>query len=264
MNQETSIRTGSLTLANNRSLWCNKHPQLSVSVLGAVSCSDRSIRLVEPSNFIFLALKPLVRTDSDCNTLCQYMPAILKPRQITNSPARIAFPGWVSLAFPAGAAAASRPRGLTNVPFSCMATNLPGVSPLQACTGAQSLVRLGCADDACQTRTELPASPFPAREPTPGAFRGSWDVLCATSVARHHGNAVTRQREDDVAWVGPPPGNTGGFMRAAGRSAALCIMMKMPPRPGLGLLCRSSHTLQPTQQKPAICCKAPSRFLWRR
>lgn len=204
------------------------------------------------------------------------MPAILKQRQIKNSPARIAFPGWVSLAFPAGAAAA-RHRGLTNVPFSCITTNLLA-SLLSRCgpeRGAQALVSFWCADDACQTRTEVPAAPFPDSERTPAPSRkfgcSMCDVCCLSPWQRRDATEGGRRGLGRA-----PPGNTGGFMRA--RRASLSLHPKQQggaqrSRLYYGENASAGRTMtsmlkQPhpprTQQKPAICCEASTRFLWRR
>lgn len=194
------------------------------------------------------------------------MPPILKQRQINYSPARIAFPGWVSLAFPAGAAAA-RHRGLTNVPFSVITTNLLA-SLLSKCgpeRGAQALVRLRCADDACQTRTEVPAAPFPDSERTPAPSRkfgcSMCDVCCPSPWQRRDATEGGRRGLGRA-----PPGNTAAFMRRsrstpssrAERSAPVCVRMKMPQRPGLGRLCWSSHTLhQHNRNQPSVVKRRP-------
>lgn len=103
-----------------------------------LSCSYQSIGLVEHANFIIFP--QLWEIATLCATICH----------MHHSPARIAFPGWVSLAFPAAAAAAARHRGLTNVPVSCMATNLPAslLSERGPERGARALVRGWCLADA--------------------------------------------------------------------------------------------------------------------
>lgn len=206
------------------------------------------------------------------------MPPILKQHQINNSPARIAFPGWVSLAFPAGAgAAAARHRGLTNVPLSCITTNLLAFF-LSKCgpeRGAQALVRLRCADDACQTRTEVLAAPFTDSERTPAPSRkfgcSMCDVCCLSPWQRRDATEGGRRGLGRV-----PPGNTAGFMRA--RRASLSLHPKQQGGAQRSRLyydenasaarittCMLEQPHPPsTQQKPAIWCKASTRFLWRR
>lgn len=147
----------------------------------------------------------------------------------------------------------------------------PGVSPPQVWTGAR---KLWCAFGARMMPVRGARRLQPLRFLTASEhrrLRGSSDVLCATSVACHHGNAVTRQREDDAVWVGPlqetrevlcalslHPKQQGGAQRSRlyydeNASAAWIVasLLKQPHPP-------------PTQQKPAICCKASTRFLWRR
>lgn len=180
------------------------------------------------------------------------------------------------MAFPAGAAAA-RHRGRTSVPFSCITTNLLA-SLLSRCgpeRGAQAVVRFWCADDAFQTRTEVPAAPFPDSERTPAPSRkfgcSMCDVCCLSPWQRRDATEGGRRGLGRA-----PPGNTGGFMRARRASRSL-----HPKQQGgaqrsrlyydenasaariMTSVLKQPHP-PPTQQKPAICCKASPRFLWRR
>lgn len=125
----------------------------------------------------------------------------------SNSPARIAFPGWVSLAPGAAGAAAARagaPGGrLLPAPLSCIVTSLlPAPFTywrplLSKWTGAQ---RAGSGARMMPFRRArrfqqlclLTASERRRR-------RGTSDVLCATSMSCYHGNVGSRQREDGVA-----------------------------------------------------------------
>lgn len=155
-------------------------------------------------------------TDPDCNTLCgrpEPQKQVLHIQcKINNSPARIAFPGWVSLALPAGAAAARHraPRGgLINVPLPCIITNLLASlltywrSLLSKRTGAQRagsgarMMPFRRARRLQQLRLLTVSEQW--------CRRGTSDVLCATSVPCYHGNVASRQREDDVGWGWPLP-----------------------------------------------------------
>lgn len=92
--------------------------------------------------------------------------------------------------------------------------------------------------------------------------RGSSDVLCATSAACYHGDAVTRQRTDDEAPGRAAPGNTGGFMSALKASLWLHPGQQGGAQPSLlnyhenasPFLITTSMLRQPhppsTQQKP--------------
>lgn len=193
------------------------------------------------------------------------MAPVLKPRQINNSPARIAFPGWVSLAFPPAGAAAARPRGLTNVPFSCMATNLPASLLSERAPERDLWCALGARTMPVRRARRfqplrfLPASQHRRLSRKLGPSMG--DVCCPSPWQRRDATAGGRRG------LGRAPSRKHGrFYESSGaeRCTPVCIMMKMLQHSGLGLLLWSSHTLQPTEQKPAICCKAPSRFLWRR
>lgn len=152
-----------------------------------------------------------------------------------HSPARIAFPGWVSLALAAGAAAArlrAPTQGPITPPWSCMITNLlPSLffdlvavlcSPKR--TGAQragSGARGWCLfQNAHGGFQQLPS--VDSERTSDAAVKELRNVLCATSVSCYHGNVVSRQQgRTTLPGEGPLPEHTGGLSSARRASLSL-------------------------------------------
>lgn len=128
-------------------------------------------------NFVFFHPQPWSPTFVLTDPLCVapepgFTHSSVNGRINNNSPARIAFPGWVSLALAAGAAAArlrAPTEGLNTPPRSCMITNLlpslffftlVAVCALQkADRGAARKARVRGWCLFLRTRTEVPAAP---------------------------------------------------------------------------------------------------------
>lgn len=131
---------------------------------------------------------------------------------VINLPARIAFPGWVNFAFPAGAAAARHRglgKGLINVPLSCIITGKHLAKAPKSFFNNTVYVQAGLAvcfqvDRRAQHMDWLRsgASLLDAGDPetpaglcvlTVGGTRTVKEVLDPVSVICHHGNDVSRQ-----------------------------------------------------------------------
>lgn len=145
-----------------------------------------------------------------------------------NSPARIAFPGWVSLALAVGAAAArlrAPTEGLNTPPRSCMITNLlpslfffyfsgglcsPKSGPGRSAQGSGARMMPFSQNAHGGSSSSVCWQPSGPVTPPVKELR---NVLCATSVSCYHGNVVSRQQGgNDVAWGrGRLPEHTGGF-----------------------------------------------------
>lgn len=203
--------------------------------------------LVNVLNFVFFHPQPWSPTFVFTDPLCVapeagFTHSSVNGRINNNSPAKIAFPGWVSLALAAGAAAArlrAPTEGPITLPWSCMITNLllslfslsGGLCSLQSGPerSAQARVRGWCL---FRTRTEVPAAPSVDSERTSDARQGTsecsmWRRLCLVTMA----TLCRDSREDDVAWGRAAPGTHGRFQqrttsvalappKRAGRSAA--------------------------------------------
>lgn len=119
------------------------------------------------------------------------------------------------MAFPAGAAAAAaRHRGLTNVPFPCMTTNLPA-SLLSRCGRASSGAR---TTPVRRARGFQPLLPDCERTPAPSRKFGCSmrDVCCPSPWQRRDATEGGRRGLGRA-----PPGSTGGFVRARRASLSL-------------------------------------------